>query len=77
MSELAESLVNITSLKRKFTTADSSDLSLAPDEQVSKDRLIDVSQECAKKLGFDAKQFIAIYHNDTGHSHSFGLHCIN
>jgi len=44
-------------------------LSLAPGEQLSKDKLMEMSQDCAKEMGFQKNQFIAVHHRDTHHQH--------
>jgi hypothetical protein len=48
-------------------------LSLSPGEVLSKDKLMEMSEHCAKDLGFDRNQYIAIAHRDTEHQH---LHII-
>lgn len=44
-------------------------LSLAPGENLEKNKLIDVAEECAKDLGFSNNQFFAVLHRDTDHQH--------
>jgi hypothetical protein len=44
-------------------------LSLAPEEKLSKAVLTDMVEDCAKQLGFEKNQYIAIHHNDTNHQH--------
>jgi hypothetical protein len=44
-------------------------LSLAPGEQLEKAQLQEVAQECAKQMGFDKNQYLAVSHIDTGHQH--------
>jgi hypothetical protein len=44
-------------------------LSLAPEERLSKAALTDMVEECAKELGFENNQYIAIHHLDTDHQH--------
>jgi Relaxase/Mobilisation nuclease domain len=44
-------------------------LSLAPGEQLDKGKLCSMVEDCAKELGFDKNQFIAVTHNDTSHQH--------
>ncbi len=44
-------------------------LSFAPGEQLSKQRLTEIANDCAEDLGFDKNQFITIEHNDTEHQH--------
>lgn len=48
-------------------------LSLAPGEQLAKDKLMEISEECARALGFEKNQFVAVLHRDTAHLH---LHII-
>ncbi|MES1221936.1 MAG: relaxase/mobilization nuclease domain-containing protein [Bacteroidota bacterium] len=44
-------------------------LSLAPGEKLPANKLTEISQECARGLGFEKNQFVAILHKDTGHQH--------
>ena len=44
-------------------------LSLAPGENLSKDKLMEMSQACAKDMGFENNQYVAILHRDTNHQH--------
>lgn len=44
-------------------------LSFAPDESLEKNKLMEMSEACAKDLGFENNQFIAIHHKDTNHQH--------
>lgn len=44
-------------------------LSLAPGEQLSKDKLMEMCQDCARDMGFENNQYIAIHHRDTNHQH--------
>src|SRR6266498_4870922 len=44
-------------------------LSLAPEEKLSKAILTDMVEDCAKQLGFEKNQYIAIHHNDTDQLH--------
>jgi hypothetical protein len=44
-------------------------LSLAPGEHLPKNKLMEMCQDCARDLGFDNNQFVAIHHNDTRHQH--------
>lgn len=44
-------------------------LSFAPGENVSKGRLADIAKECARELGFEEHQYIAVMHKDTAHPH--------
>ena len=44
-------------------------LSLAPGEQLSKDKLMQLCQDCARDMGFENNQYVAIHHKDTDHQH--------
>jgi len=44
-------------------------LSLAPGEGLGKDKLMEIVEGCAKDLGFQNNQYIAVSHKDTGHQH--------
>lgn len=44
-------------------------LSLAPVEQLGKDKLMEIVEGCAKDLGFQNNQYIAVGHRDTWHQH--------
>lgn len=44
-------------------------LSLAPGEQLSKDKLMEMCEHCAKEMGFENNQYIAVHHLDTKHQH--------
>jgi len=44
-------------------------LSLAPGEQLGKDKLMEIAEGCAKDMGFQNNQYIAVSHKDTGHQH--------
>ncbi|GEO11782.1 relaxase/mobilization nuclease domain-containing protein [Segetibacter aerophilus] len=44
-------------------------LSFAAGENLSKDKLMEMSEHCAKDLGFENNQYIAIAHRDTNHQH--------
>lgn len=44
-------------------------LSLAWGEQLSKDKLMQLCQDCAKDMGIENNQYVAIHHNDTSHQH--------
>jgi Relaxase/Mobilisation nuclease domain len=43
--------------------------SLAPGEQLSKDKLMELCRDCATDLGFENNQYVAIHHKDTNHRH--------
>lgn len=44
-------------------------LSLAPGEQLRKDKLEELCEACASEMGFQNNQYIAIAHRDTDHQH--------
>lgn len=44
-------------------------LSLAPGENLAKDKLMEMCEHCAKEMGFKNNQFIAVSHRDTTHQH--------
>jgi hypothetical protein len=44
-------------------------LSLAPGEHLGKDKWMEVAEQCAKDMGFENNQYVAIQHLDTGHEH--------
>jgi hypothetical protein len=44
-------------------------LSLATEEKLPKAILTEMVEECARQLGFENNQYIAIHHNDTNHQH--------
>ena len=44
-------------------------LSLAPGESLPKNKLMEMCADCAKDIGFDKNQDIAIHHKDTNHQH--------
>ncbi|MDP1762532.1 MAG: relaxase/mobilization nuclease domain-containing protein [Sediminibacterium sp.] len=44
-------------------------LSLSPGELLDKPTLHKMVEDCAKELGFEKNQFIAVTHKDTGHQH--------
>ncbi|MEI6947324.1 relaxase/mobilization nuclease domain-containing protein [Paraflavisolibacter sp. H34] len=44
-------------------------LSLSPGEQLDKEKLMNMVEECAKSLGFENNQYLAVEHIDTGHQH--------
>ena len=44
-------------------------LSLAPGEQLPKDKLMELCRDCAKDMGFENNQYVAIHHKDTSHQH--------
>lgn len=44
-------------------------LSLAPGDGLAKNKLIEMSEQCAKELGFEKNQWVAVHHRDTGHQH--------
>jgi hypothetical protein len=44
-------------------------LSLSPGESLPKGKLMELGEDCAKDMGFENNQYIAIYHKDTSHQH--------
>ncbi len=44
-------------------------LSFAPEEHLSKDKLMEVAEQCAKDFGFQNNQYVSVLHKDTGHQH--------
>ena len=44
-------------------------LSLAPGEQLSKDKLMEVAEQFAKDFGFANNQYVSVLHKDTAHQH--------
>ncbi len=44
-------------------------LSLAPEEKLERENLIELVEDCAKNLGFENNQFLAVSHIDTNHQH--------
>ena len=44
-------------------------LSLSPNECLSKDKLMEASELCAKEFGFENNQYVSVLHKDTGHQH--------
>jgi len=44
-------------------------LSLAPEDKIEKSKLMEMARECAKEMGFENNQYIAVSHIDTGHQH--------
>jgi DNA-binding transcriptional MerR regulator len=44
-------------------------LSLIPGEQLPKEKLVEMCQDCAKDMGFENNQYVAIHHKDTSHQH--------
>ncbi len=44
-------------------------LSMAPGEHLSNDKLMEVSEQCAKDFGFENNQYVSVLHKDTEHQH--------
>ena len=44
-------------------------LSLSPGENLPKGKLMEMCEDCAKDMGFEKNQYIAIHHKDTSHQH--------
>ena len=44
-------------------------LSLSPGENLPKGKLMEICEDCAKDMGFEKNQYIAVHHKDTTHQH--------
>ena len=44
-------------------------LSLAPGENLGRDKLMEMTEQCAVDMGFANNQYVAINHHDTNHQH--------
>ena len=44
-------------------------LSLAPGERLPNDKLMEMCEHCAKEMGFEKNQYVAVHHLDTKHQH--------
>ena len=44
-------------------------LSFAKDDKLDQNKLTEISEACAKDLGFENNQFVSIFHKDTEHPH--------
>lgn len=44
-------------------------LSLAPGEHLPNDKLMEMCEHCAKEMGFEKNQYVAVHHLDTKHQH--------
>lgn len=44
-------------------------ISFAPGENIPKEKLLDMTRECALKFGFENNQYLSVYHKDTHHQH--------
>lgn len=44
-------------------------LSFAKDDKLDQNKLMTISEACAKDLGFEKNQFVSIFHKDTEHPH--------
>lgn len=44
-------------------------LSMAPGEHLSKNKLMEVVEQCAKDFGFENNQYVSVLHKDTDHQH--------
>lgn len=44
-------------------------LSLAINDRLSKDKLMEMCEDCAREMGFEKNQYIAVHHLDTNHCH--------
>lgn len=72
--ELVEQFTDVSNLNPKLSKPVLHiALSLAPEDQLRKDKLMEMCEHCAKEMGFENNQYIGIYHRDTNHQH---LHII-
>jgi len=44
-------------------------ISFAPEENIPREKLLDMTMECALKFGFENNQYLSVYHKDTNHQH--------
>src|SRR6266498_1525260 len=44
-------------------------LSLACEDKISKVMLMEMVEDCARQMGFEKNQYVALHHNDTNHHH--------
>ena len=44
-------------------------LSLSPEDDIEKEKMNQMVEECAEKMGFQNNQYVAVYHKDTNHQH--------
>ncbi|CAN5316024.1 hypothetical protein BH11BAC5_BH11BAC5_36560 [soil metagenome] len=44
-------------------------LSLAPGEKLAGDKLMQLAEDCAKEMGVENSQYVAVLHKDTNHQH--------
>jgi len=44
-------------------------ISFAPEENIPREKLLDMTKECALKFGFENNQYLSVYHKDTNHQH--------
>ena len=44
-------------------------LSFAKEDKLDQNKLMVISEACAKDLGFENNQFVSVFHKDTGHQH--------
>ena len=44
-------------------------LSLAVGDQLTKDKVMELCEHCAREMGFENNQFVAVHHRDTNHLH--------
>lgn len=44
-------------------------ISFAPEENIPREKLLDMTMECALKFGFENNQYLSVYHKDTHHQH--------
>ncbi len=46
-------------------------LSLAMNDHLAKDKLMEMCEQCAKEMGFEKNKYIAVQHLDTKHPHAY------
>lgn len=72
--ELVEQFVDVSNLNSKLSKPVLHiALSLAQEDCLRKDKLMEMCEQCAKEMGFESNQSVAVYHRDTNRHH---LHII-
>jgi hypothetical protein len=68
--ELTEQFIDVRALNQKVQKPVLHiTLSLAHEDKLDKPKLMEVARQCAKEMGFEKNQFIAVSHRDTSHQH--------
>ncbi|MDQ2720450.1 MAG: relaxase/mobilization nuclease domain-containing protein [Bacteroidota bacterium] len=68
--ELIEQFNEVRQLNRKLSKpVIHVTLSFAPGERLPNNKLMEISEDCAKHFGFENNQFLAVIHKDTKHQH--------